>query len=153
MDRRAASAPPRPFGALHGDHGIDTLQQLFRTADEAIEHAVAAGDDEAWRAVDLQALHLPVLIHIADPVAFFDPLDSQNERWEELHAHPDWHFPSPPFPPFLQLMDEFADLIITSPGVPPKAWIIQEAEKRNIKIISELELGAFLIFIPLTAQT
>ena len=22
----------------------------------------------------------------------FDPLDATNERWEELRAHPDWHF-------------------------------------------------------------
>ena len=35
---------------------------------------------------------MPVLIHIADPVAFFQPLDRFNERWEELHEHPDWHF-------------------------------------------------------------
>jgi predicted TIM-barrel fold metal-dependent hydrolase len=25
-------------------------------------------------------------------MAFFDPLDERNERWEELHEHPDWHF-------------------------------------------------------------
>ena len=29
---------------------------------------------------------------MADPIAFFDPLDAHNERWEELRAHPDWHF-------------------------------------------------------------
>lgn len=34
-------------------------------------------------------LNLPVMIHVADPVAFFDPLDATNERWEELQAHPD----------------------------------------------------------------
>jgi UDP-N-acetylmuramoylalanine-D-glutamate ligase len=28
---------------------------------------------------------------------------------------------------------EFADVIITSPGVPPKAFIIQEAEKEILK--------------------
>ncbi len=33
-------------------------------------------------------LKLPVLIHVADPVAFFDPIDATNERWEELGAHP-----------------------------------------------------------------
>ena len=69
--------------------------------------------DPIWETA--AALHWPVLIHIADPVAFFDPLDNQNERWEELHAHPDWHFPSPPFPPFLQLMDEFAGLVARHP--------------------------------------
>ncbi len=61
------------------------------------------------------ALHWPVLIHVADPVAFFDPLDAHNERWEELSAHPDWHFPSPPYPPFLQIMDEFANLVARHP--------------------------------------
>lgn len=60
-------------------------------------------------------LRLPVLAHIADPVAFFDPLDQYNERWEELHAHPDWHFPNPPFPPFQSLMDAFARLVERHP--------------------------------------
>ena len=35
---------------------------------------------------------LPVLIHIADPVAFFKPIDRFNERLEELNAHPEWSF-------------------------------------------------------------
>ncbi|TXR56396.1 amidohydrolase family protein [Quadrisphaera setariae] len=35
-------------------------------------------------------LGLPVLVHVADPVAFFDPVDRHNERLEELLAHPDW---------------------------------------------------------------
>jgi predicted TIM-barrel fold metal-dependent hydrolase len=43
-------------------------------------------------------LGVPVLIHTADPVAFFQPLDENNERWEELQAHPDWHFGTPEFP-------------------------------------------------------
>lgn len=53
---------------------------------------------DLWEAAGEAAV--PVLIHIADPVAFFQPLDHTNERWEELHAHPDWHFPSPEFPSF-----------------------------------------------------
>jgi predicted TIM-barrel fold metal-dependent hydrolase len=43
-------------------------------------------------------LSVPVLIHTADPLAFFQPLDENNERWEELQAHPDWHFGTPEFP-------------------------------------------------------
>src|SRR4051812_29785038 len=61
-------------------------------------------------------LRLPVLIHVADPVAFFDPLDATNERWEELHGHPDWHFPSPPFPPFLSILEALANVIARHPG-------------------------------------
>lgn len=60
-------------------------------------------------------LGLPVLIHVADPVAFFDPLDETNERWEELHAHPDWYFPSPPFPAFMTIMDQLANLVARHP--------------------------------------
>lgn len=44
-------------------------------------------------------LGIPVLIHTADPVAFFRPLDRFNERWDELHHHPGWHFYGPEFPP------------------------------------------------------
>jgi len=69
--------------------------------------------DELWAAAG--ELHLPVLIHIADPVAFFRPLDATNERWEELHAHPDWHFPAPPFPSFAALMDQFEALVARHP--------------------------------------
>ncbi|MGD0174449.1 MAG: amidohydrolase family protein [Anaerolineales bacterium] len=60
-------------------------------------------------------LGLPVMIHVADPVAFFDPLDETNERWEELHAHPDWHFPSPPFPPFMSIVGGLAELAARHP--------------------------------------
>ena len=65
--------------------------------------------DPLWAAA--AELRVPVLIHVADPVAFFEPLDQTNERWEELHAHPDWHFPHPTFPRFDTLMAELASLI------------------------------------------
>ena len=69
-------------------------------------------------------LDLPVVIHIADPIAFFEPLDATNERWEELHAHPDWHFwptrPSdqpgaPGFPTFDELLAAFGRLVARHP--------------------------------------
>jgi len=43
-------------------------------------------------------LDVPVLIHTADPVAFFRPLNEENERWDELRLHPDWHFGGLEFP-------------------------------------------------------
>jgi len=60
-------------------------------------------------------LNLPVMIHVGDPAAFFDPIDETNERWEELGAHPDWAFTSPPYPPFQQIMNELANLIARHP--------------------------------------
>jgi len=60
-------------------------------------------------------LDLPILIHVADPPAFFEPLDNTNERWEELNAHPDWQFPSPPYPPFHSILADLADLVSRHP--------------------------------------
>ena len=69
--------------------------------------------DAVWQtAAELQ---VPVLIHVADPVAFFDPLDPNNERWEELHANPDWHFPSPPYPAFQTILEALARLVLRHP--------------------------------------
>ena len=65
--------------------------------------------DALW--VTAGELGIPVMIHVADPVAFFDPLDFYNERWEELKAHPDWHFPSSIFPSFMTIIDQLASLV------------------------------------------
>lgn len=70
--------------------------------------------DPLWQTAG--ELGLPVMIHVADPVAFFDPLDATNERWEELHAHPDWQFPSPPYPAFLTILNGLANLVARHPG-------------------------------------
>jgi len=40
----------------------------------------------------------PVVIHVADPAAFFTPLDRFNERWHELGDHPNWLFHGDRFP-------------------------------------------------------
>jgi predicted TIM-barrel fold metal-dependent hydrolase len=58
--------------------------------------------DPMWEAC--AALDMPVAIHIADPEAFFLPIDRFNERFEELNAHPDWSFYGRDFPPFADLL-------------------------------------------------
>ena len=57
-------------------------------------------DDERWDPIwkACGELDLPVIIHTADPAAFFEPIDETNERWEELHRHPDWSFQGEQFP-------------------------------------------------------
>lgn len=52
--------------------------------------------DPIWQACG--ELGLPVLMHVADPLPFFQPIDETNERWEELHRRPEWHFPADKFP-------------------------------------------------------
>ncbi|GMQ93464.1 MAG: hypothetical protein BMS9Abin12_0941 [Acidimicrobiia bacterium] len=70
--------------------------------------------DPIWEAAG--SLGLPIVIHVADPVAFFDPLDEHNERWDELRAHPDWHFQSPPYPSFLSIVEGFATVVRRHPN-------------------------------------
>jgi len=69
--------------------------------------------DPIWQTA--AELKLPVTIHVADPVAFFDPIDNTNERWEELQEHPDWAFTSPPFPSFLSILESLARLVERHP--------------------------------------
>jgi predicted TIM-barrel fold metal-dependent hydrolase len=74
-------------------------------------------DDErlapAWDAAG--ELGLPVFIHTADPVAFFDPVDERNERLEQLLSRPDWSFADPRFPSFDRLMDSLEGLVAAHP--------------------------------------
>jgi len=58
--------------------------------------------DPIWEACG--RLGMPVLIHTADPVAFFKPIDRFNERWEELNRHPEWSFAGEEFPGHDQLL-------------------------------------------------
>ena len=57
-------------------------------------------DDPRWDPIWKKCgeLKLPILIHTADPAAFFLPVDATNERWEELSRHPDWSFYGDSFP-------------------------------------------------------
>ncbi len=48
--------------------------------------------------------HRPIVIHTADPAAFFTPLDKNNERWHELNQHPDWLFYGKDFPKYEDLL-------------------------------------------------
>ncbi len=87
----------KPFGL----HVKDNKGQLVKVDDARLS--------PIWEAAG--ELGLPVMIHVADPVAFFDPIDETNERWEELGNHPDWAFTSPPFPTFMEIMNGLFNLV------------------------------------------
>ncbi|HWE36103.1 MAG TPA: amidohydrolase family protein [Isosphaeraceae bacterium] len=59
----------------------------------------------------------PVLIHTADPAAFFTPLDRFNERWHELNEHPEWLFYGPNYPSRQDLLDQLHRVIAKHPDV------------------------------------
>lgn len=58
----------------------------------------------------------PVMIHTADPAAFFTPLDRYNERWHELNEHPNWLFFGEKFPPREELLRQFIAVVAAHPG-------------------------------------
>jgi predicted TIM-barrel fold metal-dependent hydrolase len=90
-----------------GAKGLKVLKTLGLYLRERVTEGPLVGIDDRrfdpmWEAcADLQ---LPVAIHIADPVAFFHPIDRFNERFEELNAHPDWSFHGRDFPAFDELL-------------------------------------------------
>jgi predicted TIM-barrel fold metal-dependent hydrolase len=51
-------------------------------------------------------LKIPVLIHIAEPAVFFEPIDRFNERWLELKQFPQRARPPEKYPSFETLMNE-----------------------------------------------
>jgi predicted TIM-barrel fold metal-dependent hydrolase len=69
--------------------------------------------DPIWEACARH--HRPVVIHIADPAAFFTPLDRFNERWHELNANPGWLFYGDPFPQRQELLDQLHRVIARHP--------------------------------------
>ena len=84
-----------------GARGIKILKTLGLYVREQVTSGplVAIDDkrfDPMWEACG--ALGFPVAIHIADPEAFFLPIDRFNERYEELHEHPDWSFHGKDYP-------------------------------------------------------
>ncbi len=81
----------------HGACGIKFWKDLGLSVLDG-DGALLRIDDERLAPIFSKAaeLKLPVMFHTADPDAFFEPVDAQNERYEELAAHPDWSFFSAP---------------------------------------------------------
>ncbi|MGE5529569.1 MAG: amidohydrolase family protein [Patescibacteria group bacterium] len=88
-----------------GLHGFKAWKDLGLRLRDTAGRLVMPDDERLAPVWNCAAeLGLPVFLHLADPVAFFKPLDATNERYEELRAHPDWHFFGPEFPGFDELL-------------------------------------------------
>ncbi|UAJ79028.1 amidohydrolase family protein [Leifsonia sp. ZF2019] len=104
--------------AARGARGVKVWKSLGLTVRDA-DGSLILPDDR--RVIDVLAhagsLGLPVLIHTADPIAFFEPLDRHNERIDELGAMPEWWFgDSDRHPRFDRLLDAHAALVLGAPG-------------------------------------
>jgi len=60
-------------------------------------------------------LGMPVAIHVGDPKAFWRPATPENERWDELRAHPDWSFYESGVPSWQELYDAFERRVARHP--------------------------------------
>ncbi len=103
--------------ARRGARGLKVWKDLGLTCRDAAGELVLP-DDPRLAPVFARAgeLGLPVLIHTADPVAFFAPLDRHNERLDELAQHPEWWFGDTSTPTFGRLMDALEALVASTPG-------------------------------------
>lgn len=76
-----------------GACGIKVWKDLGTSLRDANGELLRIDDERLAPMFDKAAeLGVPVMFHIADPDAFFVPIDQYNERYEELAAHPEWSF-------------------------------------------------------------
>lgn len=76
-----------------GARGLKIWKTLGLESRDAAGDLIGIDDERLaplWTAA--AELRIPVLIHFADPIAFFEPLTFGNERWGELQRHPQWHY-------------------------------------------------------------
>jgi predicted TIM-barrel fold metal-dependent hydrolase len=97
-----------------GARGLKILKELGLGVKDKSGKLITIDDhrlDPVWD--ECGRLGIPVFIHVADPEAFFHPIDATNERYEELIEHPDWSFYGPQFPSMRDLLAQ-RDRMFTS---------------------------------------
>ena len=142
LDRYDRAHPGRFLTFCHVDWQLLGARDAGRRLADSLRRSVAAGAGglKVWKDLGLKVrdaqgrlvlpddprlgdlwetageLGIPVLIHVADPVAFFRPVDRRNERLEELLRYPEMSYHSRRFPSFERLMEAQEALIAAQPG-------------------------------------
>ncbi len=76
-----------------GALGLKVTKELGLFFTDADGEMVRVDDERLypiWRRAG--ELGVPVLIHVSDPTAFFDPIDEKNEHYQTLQEFPGWSF-------------------------------------------------------------
>jgi predicted TIM-barrel fold metal-dependent hydrolase len=77
----------------HGACGLKIWKDLGTKVLDADDCLLRIDDERLDPLYEKAAeLRVPIMYHIADPDAFFRPIDATNERYEELAAHPEWSY-------------------------------------------------------------
>jgi predicted TIM-barrel fold metal-dependent hydrolase len=100
-----------------GARGLKVLKELglhYRDASGNLIPADHPGFAPIWE--EAGRLGVPVLIHQADPVGFFDPATPENEHYQSLQKYPTWSFADPKFPRHADLLRRRDNLVRSYPG-------------------------------------
>ncbi|MFC1608337.1 amidohydrolase family protein [Candidatus Latescibacterota bacterium] len=100
-----------------GARGMKIFKSLGLTIRDKTGELVKVDDpriDPIW--AKCGELGIPVMIHVADPEAFFTPVDRFNERYDELGAHPNWAFYGDQFPPKEEILAQRNRVFARHPG-------------------------------------
>lgn len=104
-------------GFKHGAVGLKEFKRLGLSVRDGRGNLIKIDDpqlDPVWKRCG--ELGMPVSIHVGDPQAFWEPLNEQNERWDELRDHPHWWFGDPKkYPPRLELLEAMVRMIERNP--------------------------------------
>jgi uncharacterized protein len=89
-----------------GARGLKILKELGLRYRDGRGNLVFV-DDERLAPVWEEAgkLGLPVLMHQADPVGFFEPVAPENEHYDSLLKYPSWSFADPKFPRRMDILE------------------------------------------------
>jgi predicted TIM-barrel fold metal-dependent hydrolase len=102
--------------ARAGAAGVKVWKDLGLEVEDGDGRLVLPDDPRLAALWDAAAeVGLPVWWHVADPVAFFRPVDGYNEAYEQLLARPDWSFADPRFPRFDRLIQAMERVVAAHP--------------------------------------
>lgn len=104
--------------ARSGVGGIKVWKDLGLAVRDGSGNLVMPDDERVQAAMALAGdLGLPIMAHIADPRAFFEPVGATNERYEELIESPAWSYADRRrFPAFDSITNAFERLVLATPG-------------------------------------
>ncbi len=142
LDRYDRAYPGRFLTFCHVDWSMMLQPQFSRQLSDSLRRSVEAGAGglKVWKSLGLDfkdaagkvvmpddprlselwatagELGIPVLIHVADPAAFWLPVNRRNERYEELARHSNWSYSGRPVSSREQLLEAFIGLAQAHPG-------------------------------------
>jgi len=90
-----------------GIRGLKIFKSLGLTIRDKSGELVCVDDprlDPIW--AKCGELGIPVMIHVSDPPAFFDPIDHNNEMYDVLIQHPGWSFYGDEYPSKSELLEQ-----------------------------------------------